>query len=97
MYINSRRRLGVTSERMALVENGFGATAVTTLEAADISQVVNRMISSDYPFDRWYRERMLDLHGIQLAGYQDFLQPALPAQNQELLFEWTFISGDGGF
>jgi len=97
MYINSRRRLGVTSERMALVENGFGATAVTTLEAADISQVVNRMISSDYPFDRWYRERMLDLHGIQLAGYQDFLQPAPPAQNQELLFEWTFISGDGGF
>ncbi len=96
MYINSRRRLGITAERMALVENGFGATAVTTLEATDISLVVSQMISSDYPFDRWYRERMQDLHGINLAGYKEFLQPAPPPQNQELLFEWAFISGDGG-
>jgi hypothetical protein len=96
MYIDSRRRLGITAERMALIEYAFGATAVTTLEASDIAQVFCKMISSDLPFDRWYQERIQELHGINLAGYKQFSQPVTPPQNQELLFEWTLISGAGG-
>ena len=33
MYEASRQRMGITRERLALVETAFGSTAVTTLEA----------------------------------------------------------------
>ena len=94
MYIVSRRRLGITAERMVLVENAFGAIAVTTLEALDTDQVFSRIISSDLPFDRWYRDRMQELHGINLTGYRQFSQPIPLPLDQELLFEWTLNSSD---
>jgi len=33
-----------------------------------------------------------DLHGVDLAGYEVFLQQAPPPENQELLFEWALPS-----
>jgi len=92
MYLSSRRRMGITHERMALVESVYGATSVTSLEAADVGQALGQIISSRLPFDRWYRERLQELHGINLSGYEQFVQPELPPQNQELLFEWTLTS-----
>jgi hypothetical protein len=72
-----------------LVETEFGSAAVTTLEAPDVGWALAQIISSDLPFDRWYRQRMEFLHGIRLAGYEQFAQKAAPPQVQELLFEWT--------
>jgi len=40
-YEASRQRLGITRERMALMETSFGATAVTTLEAPNVAQALN--------------------------------------------------------
>jgi hypothetical protein len=96
MYIASRRRLGITHERLALVETAFGSTAVTTLEAPDVGQALGQIITSNLPFDRWYRERVQELHGINLAGYDRFVQPVPPLQDQELLFEWMLVSGVDG-
>ena len=92
MYLSSRRRIGITHERMALVETSFGATSVTTLEAIDVGQALTHIITSILPFDCWYRERMQELHGISLTGYEKFLQPEKLIHNQELLFEWTLTS-----
>ena len=89
MYLSSRRRLGITHEQMALVETAFGATSVTTLEANDVGQTLCQIITSNLPFDRWYRERMQELHGINLTGYKQFVHLDPLLQNQELLFEWT--------
>lgn len=89
MYLSSRRRLGITHERMVLVETTFGAMAATTLETHDVGQALGQLVTSMKPFDRWYRERLQELHGINLTGYEQFVQPAQPLQNQELLFEWT--------
>ncbi len=91
MYLSSRRRLGITHERLTLVETPFGATAVTTLEAHDVGQVFGQIITSRLPFDVWYRERLQEMHGINLVAYEQFSQPMPMPQNQELLFEWTFI------
>lgn len=91
-YEASRRRLGITRERMALVETSFGSTAVTTLEAPDIDRALGQIITSNLPFDRYYRERVQELHGINLAGYDKLVQPIPLPQNQELLFEWTLTS-----
>jgi hypothetical protein len=94
MYEASRRRLGITRERLALVESGFGSAAVTTLEADEVGLALGQIIASNRPFDRWYREQMQELHGVNLAGYEIFSQQA-PPENQELLFEWTLPSSVG--
>lgn len=91
-YEASRQRLGITRERLALVDTAFGATAVTTLEAPDVAQALGQIIASDLPFDIWYRDRLQDLHGVNLAGYEKFAQPTPLPPNQELLFEWTLNS-----
>ncbi len=96
MYLSSRRRLGITHERMELVENAYGALAVTTLEAPDVVQALGQIIYSHFPFDIWYRQRLQELYGINLAGYEKFLQPIPIASHQELLFEWTLESNLGG-
>mgnify|MGYP001828601836 CR=1 FL=1 len=96
MYLSSRRRLGITHERMELVENAYGALAVTTLEALDVVQALGQIINSHFPFDIWYRQRLQELYGINLAGYEKFLQPIPIASNQVLLFEWTLESNIGG-
>ncbi len=94
-YEASRRRLGITRERLALVVTAFGSAAVTTLEALDMGLALNQIIASDLPFDRWYREQVQNLHGVNLARYEVFLKPAPPPEDQELLFEWTLPSGVG--
>lgn len=91
-YISSRRRLGITGERFALVETTFGAATVTTLEAADVGRALEQIAVSDLPFDRWYRDRIMALHGIKLAEYKRATHPDASPQDQELLFEWRLAS-----
>ena len=93
-YETSRQRLGITRERLALVETAFGATAVTTLEAPDVAQALGQIIASDRPFDVWYRDKLQKLHGVNLAGYEQFAQPTTLSPNQELLFEWKLNSSN---
>jgi hypothetical protein len=87
-YEASRQRFGITRERLALVDTAFGATAVTTLEAPDVAQALGQIIASNVPFDVWYRDRLQELHGVNLAGYEQFALPNPLPPNQELLFEW---------
>ena len=95
-YEASRQRLGITREQLALVDTAFGATAVTTLEAPDVAQALGQIITSDLPFDVWYRERLQELHGVNLAGYELFAQRAPPPLNQEVHFEWSMNSVGSG-
>lgn len=94
-YEASRRRLGITFEQMALVETPFGSAAVTTLEAQDIARMLTEIITSDLPFDRWYRARVEELYGVNLSRYEQFAQPAPAARPQELLFAWRLPSSLG--
>jgi hypothetical protein len=89
-YEASRERLGITCERMALVENAYGSTAVTTLEAPNVDRALGQIIASSHSFDVWYREQLQELHGINLAGYEQFSQAAPLPLSQEVHFEWTF-------
>lgn len=95
-YQASRQRLGITLERLALVETAFGAASVTTIEASDVSEALGKIISSKSPFDVWYRERLHELHGINLSGYEQFSMPAPLPTNQEVHFEWALGSAVGG-
>jgi len=93
-YESSRQRLGITSERLALVETAFGSIAITTLEAPDVAQSLGQIITSNLPFDIWYRERFLELYGVNLVGYEQVSQPVSLLNNQEVHFEWTLNSGN---
>jgi len=95
-YEASRQRLGITRERLVLVETAFGSTAVTTLEAPNMDRALGQIITSVLPFDIWYRERLQELHGVNLAGYEKFSQPTPTPHDQELLFEWRSNSSVGG-
>jgi hypothetical protein len=88
-YEASRQRLGITRERLALVETAFGSAAVNTFEAPNVDQALGQIIASILPFDVWYRERLQELHGVNLSGYEQFSQRTPLPNNQELLFEWT--------
>jgi hypothetical protein len=88
-YEASRQQLGITRERLALVETAYGSTAVTTLEASNIDRALGQIIASTSTFDIWYRERLKDLHGIDLAGYEQFSQREPLPDNQEVHFEWS--------
>lgn len=92
MYEDSRRRLGVTREQLALVDTVFGATSVTTLEAPNVAQVLAQIIASVAPFDVWYRQQLHELHGVNLVSYEQFAPKAPPPSNQEIHFEWSLHS-----
>ena len=95
-YEASRQRLGITLERLALVETAYGSMAVTNLEASDIANALGQIVTSTNTFDIWYRERLKDVHGIDLAGYEQFAQPAPLPQDQEVHFEWSLNASGGG-
>ena len=94
-YETSRQRLGITRERVVLVETAFGSAAVTTIEAPDVDRALGQIIASTFPFDRWYRQQVRELHGINLSGYEQFQQYTPLSPNQELIFEWTLLSSAG--
>jgi len=94
-YEASRQHLGITRERLALVETAYGSTAVTTLEAPDIANALGQIIASTSPFDTWYRERLKELHGIDLAGYEKFSRREPLPLNQEVHFEWSLSPNVG--
>lgn len=87
-YEASRRRLGITAERLSLIESPSGSASVTTLEASDVGMALAQMIGSSQPFEIWYRGRLQDLHGVNLTHYEEFAVPTPPSHPQELLFEW---------
>ncbi len=89
MYLSSRRRLGITHERMALVETAYGAMAVTTFEGSHVERALGQIVTSDLRFDVWYRNRLQELHGINMAGFEQFGQPVPLSENQEVYFEWA--------
>ena len=95
MYVASRLRLGIKSERLALVETVFSSTTVIILEAPDIGRALGQMVVSELPFDALYRDRLQELHGVTLASYEHFSQAPLPAHEPEVLFEWRLSASPG--
>lgn len=64
----SRKRAGLTIERVWLQHTPMGDYAVVYWEAEDIGKVFERLSSSDAPFDKWFREKILmEIHGMDLS------------------------------
>jgi hypothetical protein len=55
----SRKRVGLTVERVWLQHTPMGDFAVVYWEATDIGKVFEGLMKSDVPFDKWFREKVL--------------------------------------
>ena len=62
----SRKRLGLTTERVWLQQTPMGDFAVVYWEAKDIGKVFEGAMTSKDPFDQWFREKIImEVHGMK--------------------------------
>lgn len=61
----SRKRMGVKKEEVWLQQMPEGAYAVVHIEAEDVGRVFEQLMTSQEPFDKWFRDRILiEVHGV---------------------------------
>jgi hypothetical protein len=67
-YESSWKQLGVTRHAVWHQQTPDGTVAVVYVEADDIPRVMEAIASSDDAFNQWFRERVQDVHGIDLES-----------------------------
>jgi hypothetical protein len=65
-YETARRNLGITREAVFIQSTPGGDVAVVYMEAEDIESALKGMATSDDTFDRWFRDHVRDVHGINV-------------------------------
>jgi hypothetical protein len=89
-YEESRRRAGVTMERVYFQTNPDGSNLfVLYVEAADDTDVIGTFASSGSDFDQWFLDVNQEITGI------DFRQPA-PGGGPENIASWAEPGGTRG-
>jgi hypothetical protein len=64
----SRKKAGLTIERVWLQHTPMGDFAVVYWESKDISKVFDVLMKSEAPFDKWFRDKILvEVHGMDLS------------------------------
>jgi hypothetical protein len=64
----SRRRHGISRESVWIQATPAGDVAVVLIESADLSAALLGLATSDEPFDVWFREHLLAVHGMDLTA-----------------------------
>jgi hypothetical protein len=68
-FLASRKKAGLTQERVWLQHTPAGDFAVVVWEADDPAKVFQAFMASKDPFDQWFREKVLtDVHGFSMSG-----------------------------
>jgi hypothetical protein len=63
----SRQRAGITREAVWIQSTPDGDVAVVVIEADDIPTAMGTMASSAEPFDQWFRDHIMDVHGMDIT------------------------------
>ena len=80
-YATSRAGMGICEERIWIHETATAATVIFLIETGTPDAVLAALASSQRPFDRWFRQQVLALLGLDLAEAGHRLMP-------ELVFGW---------
>lgn len=83
-FEDQQRRLGLVRHRVWLQDGSEGAVALVVQEGEDPERARSLLASSRHPFDVWFRERIMALHGLDLSRppepgvtlYVDYLHQA---------------------
>lgn len=74
------RRAGLTAERWYLQQTPQGELILVVLEG-DPQGAIGKLGASEHPFDRWFKERVREIHGV------DFNQPLPGPPPEQILAE----------
>lgn len=66
-YEGFRERLGLRNESVRLVHSPRQELAVAHLEVEDPERALKRLNASEEPFDVWFKLKLVELHGCDLA------------------------------
>ena len=83
-YAAWREQMGISQEEAWLSSTAQGDLIRVHLQVEHPQQVVADLATSPRPFDRWLRQHLLDLHGLDLAQL-------VPASAHELIFTWQLV------
>lgn len=73
---------GITKEEWALQQTPMGSLVLVRFEAPDIEAAFARLASSTDEFDVWFRERVKEITGVDLAAPSDAPPP-------EIILDWS--------
>jgi hypothetical protein len=76
-YEDLRRRLGIRAERVWLMQESCGEVALAYAEVEAPEEVIRRLAASEGPFDAWFKEKLIELHGYDLDGPRPRAKPEL--------------------
>src|SRR3712207_5367709 len=65
-YQASRQRLGITREAVFIQSTPGGDAVVVYWEADDLDAAFKGIATSDDPFDRWFRDHVRQVHGMNV-------------------------------
>ena len=70
-FEDQQRRLGLVRHRVWLQDTPDGPVALVVQEGEDPDRARAILASSTHPFDVWFREQVLELHGLDLSEPTD--------------------------
>ena len=73
----ARRRHGISRESVWIQGTPAGDVAVVLIESPDLPTALYELATSDEPFDRWFREHVMAVHGFDLAAGMSLPEPVL--------------------
>ena len=77
----SQKRGGVTKEEWSLQQSPMGALVLVHFEAPDIEKAFATLAQSSEDFDVWFRGRVMEVSGVDLAAEPDGPPP-------EIILDW---------
>ena len=88
-FEDQQRRLGLQRHRVWLQETGGAHLALVVQEGEDPERARAILTSSTHPFDVWFKEKILELHGVDIS------EPVSPVDNL-LYVDYLEASGRRG-
>jgi hypothetical protein len=83
-YVESRRQIGATMERVYWQHTPMGDFVVVHIESTrPIEDALAAPAQSDFAIDKYFVEKIKDIHGIDLT------QPPPPGPTPEVIGEWS--------
>ncbi len=73
----AKRRLGVERARSWLQRNRAGVWALTYVEVEDPASAVAALADSEEPFERWFRGRIEEMLGVEVARLRPGAAPEM--------------------
>ena len=81
-HTRSRRGHGITREAVWIQSTPAGDVAVVLIESPDLPHALLGLATSREPFDVWFREHLLTVHGMDLGAGMALPEQVLDFQDR---------------